>query len=345
MAPSNFVHGRESTRAAAVCLGCLAAVGGWLAAGGCVAAGRGTAAAEASARVAAFFRRPQDPRRYWLHAYETPAGPVWVGGNRLHPNQIARLQFVAPPTRGAPPAPVVEARGREPPVFPALVDTSARECWAEFDAAVELGMIPLGPAQDRRLPAHVREETPGHLCVLSTLRLGELRVETALFHVPARAGPLGNIGRGVERPPPRLVLGCELLTALHYVRLDYRAGTVTLSSTSPYRVSSKRFVAEAPLELVAGAWGARGLLDGVPVTFLFDSAGDFEVAVAEPDARTARQVTLGDLVVRDVALADARALGLGLPQCPRIGRRLLSRFVVTFDPKMQKVFFERPGGV
>lgn len=292
-------------------------------------------------RLQMFFQRARDPRTFWLHVYDSPDGPVFVGAHRLHPNQVATLPIIARAGRGAVPAPVVLVRGQDETPYAALIDTGSKESWADFSAAVELGVVPLGPPAYTRKPTHVNDPAEGYLCALPTLRFDALRVETALLYAQTMDGPLDMLARAAT-PRPRLVAGSDLLGELRYFQVDYRQSVVTLSSTMPYRPSEQQLVATVPIELAHGVLAAKGSLDGIPQTFILDTAGDFEVAARDPLDPVAKQVTLGDLVVRDVPVDDAAGLGLGLADCPRIGRRLLARFRVTFDCKLKLAYFERP---
>ena len=88
--------------------------------------------------------------------------------------------------------------------------------------------------------------------------------------------------------------------------------------------------------------------DHPPATQLYlisplDVAGDFELVMNEPPEAAIRRLSLGDLVFPPgVNVVSSMDQGLGTTTYPRIGRLLLSRFVVTFDFRGKRVYFERP---
>lgn len=57
---------------------------------------------------------------------------------------------------------------------------------------------------------------------------------------------------------------------------------------------------------------------------------------------TVERLSLGDLVILDALANAAQSYNLGMPETPRVGYELLSRFKVTFDFKRQVIVFERP---
>ena len=102
-------------------------------------------------------------------------------------------------------------------------------------------------------------------------------------------------------------------------------------------------IAALPLKEVEGAFATDGAIDGEKKTIILDSAGDFEVAMDNPPSDTLKQVSVGDLVFRNVKVVESKDQSLGLLSHPRIGRKLLSKFNITFAPKKKLVYFERPG--
>lgn len=229
--------------------------------------------------------------------------------------------------------------------FAGVLDTTTGRSWMEFDTALSVRAIPLGPPAYEYTPLHVNDAVPGYLGVLSKLRIGDAHVESALFAVRAARGNLGHLSRGITHPPISCVLGTDLIKAFEFVQVDFPNRRVVLSSTSGYSPEDAILVAAVPLEEVDGAFAADGVFDGKPARVVLDLAGDFEAARPDAPAAPLRQVSVGDVVFRQVRVADARKLALGLPDHPRVGRQLLSRFKVTFAPKQNLVYFERPGPV
>jgi hypothetical protein len=298
-----------------------------------------------------FFARAKDPRQFWITVYRSDQGPVFAGTHRLHPDQLTRLPFQPEQTpvllfQSAAEAslPLVKFDANRGNSYLALIDTSSAHNWLSFHTAQEIGVTPLGPPAYDTAPVHVQDNVRGFASVASTLRFDRLYVETAIVYARAAHGPMGLLARRPEKPWPELVVGVELLKALPFFQLDYPNRLAILSSTAVYAPDPNFLVATVPLRDVQGAFAAQGSLNGENRIFILDSAGDFEVAMANPPTNDLRQVSVGDLVFRQVKAVSMKSQGLGLSKYPRIGRQLLSRFKVTFAPAARKVHFEKPGG-
>jgi hypothetical protein len=288
-----------------------------------------------------FFSRAQDPRRFWLSIYESSTGPVFTGGYRLHPNQAARLPFES---RRSPWAPVFELQGRFDPKYTAMIDTTSKECWMAMDAALEIGLAPIGPPAYEQKPVHVVDEATSYLGVAGKLRLDKMHIENSLFYTRVTAQGLGPLARGIDRPEPEMVFGTDILSSFRYIQINYDKRYVTFSSTFPYEPHPDRLVAEAELEIVEGMYGARGRLEEEETFVVIDVAGDFGVAASGIDEGFVRHLSIGDLVLRHIPVENLGNTGLGFPQYPRIGRKMLARFTVTIDNNRRKIYFEKPRG-
>ncbi len=299
----------------------------------------------------AFFRGARDPRQFWLTVYESDAGPVVTGGNRLHAERFAHMPFVSSRSSTLP---LLEIRGRHPTEYAALLDTSSRGSWVDFDTARAVRATPIAPPLITKHAEHVADPNIGCLSVISTIRLENLRVESALFYVRMVDGPLGPLLRNVptdrkkerKRAPAPLeasfVLGCDWIKSFAFVQIDYPNRSVAFSSTRSYTPSEDHVIAVLPLREKNGIFAFRGTIDTEPVIFLLDSVGDYELAMARPADTRARRVTVGDLVFRNTDVVPLDEHHLGLPDHPRIGRKLLEHYRVTFDRSQRLVFFERP---
>ena len=89
-------------------------------------------------------------------------------------------------------------------------------------------------------------------------------------------------------------------------------------------------------------WAVDGMVDGQPGPIILDTAGDFELSVTNASVHLMKQLSLGDLVFRQVRAITSRDNGLEPQKYPRLGRQLLSRYKVTFDNLHSMVYFERP---
>lgn len=278
------------------------------------------------------------PETFGLTIYRSERGPIFAGGNRLHPGETARLPFA---TRDEP-TPIVPLQPREARGLRALVDTTSRDNWVTLAASAALRVTLLGPPPFQRNAVHAFDEFGGYAGAAYRLKLDEMDIESALFNVRAATGPLGQLARGRNAPRPDLVFGSSFLRSFAFVQLDFAARQAFFSATVPYQPEADRLLVSLPMKDVQGAIAVEGAWDGEPKLFLVDTAGDFHVAASEPSEDEARQISLGDLVVRRVPVTDSQQRGLGLLENPRIGLGLLSRYRVTFDFRKKLIHFERP---
>jgi hypothetical protein len=291
------------------------------------------------AQRAQLLKSQRAPELFGLTAYESEGGPIYVGGQRTHPGDLARLPF-ASDNRST--APLVRAGPNKAAGLCALLDTSARESWLSLQAAAAAGVRMLGPSPQPRRAVHVHDEAGGYISVAPHIKLDEIQVENVLFHVRAANGPLGPLARWETDPRPEAVLGGNLLRAFQFVQIDFPGRSAMFSATTPYAPDETRLVATAPLKDLRGAVGCEGSVDGEPADLVLDTGGDFACAMKDPPSAELRQVRIGDLVFRRVPVDNAFERGLDTPEHPRIGRALLSRYKVTLDFRRKLVYFEKP---
>jgi hypothetical protein len=234
--------------------------------------------------------------------------------------------------------------GREETIT-ALIDTSAARSWLDLATFTRVKATPLGPPAYDYTPKNVNDNIPGYACILTKLRFDQLHMENALFHFRAATGPLGYLARGEDHPAPSAILGCDILKAFAFVQIDYPNHSVVFSATSAYSPDGTNLIAALPLKEVDGAFAAEGMVDNEKKLILLDSAGKFEMAMDNPPSDKLKQVSMGDLVFRNVTVVSSKDRSLGLLSHPRIGRQLLSRFKITFVPKKKVVYFERPNQI
>jgi hypothetical protein len=291
---------------------------------------------------AALYKKARPPQVFGLTVYNSENGPFFAGASRLHPGQQTERPFMGKKDSLAP---VVGLNGRGEEGMPALLDTTAKDNWLTARAALQLGVVMLsGPGPYVSQPQHVYDEIGGLAGLAQQVSLENLLAENVVFHVRAATGPLGPLGRWASEPAPEVVLGTAFLRAFSSVQVDYPQRTLRFSATTRYPTPAPdRLVAALPLKDVQGALAVEGALDGDPITILLDVAGDFELVMNEPPEAAIRRLSLGDLVFPPgVNVVSSMDQGLGDTTYPRIGRRLLSRFVVTFDFRGKLVYFERP---
>lgn len=296
-----------------------------------------------------FFERARDPRRFWLTVYDSQRGPVFANADRLHHGQLDEVSFQPDQTamlvflpKKAASRPLIRFDDGKDQEFVALVDTSSERTWIDFDTAERLRATPLGPPAYEFTPHHVLDPMVAYASVVSRVRFHKLNVENFVVCVRAGYGGLSLLARGESRPRPVCVLGTDLLGVFEFVQLDYPRRAVVFSATSGYQPDKNRLLADVPLILAEGGMAVEAMVDGRTRTVMLDSAGDFEMITADPEGKVLRQIIIGDLVLRQMSLGSAA--DYGCPPLPhlRMGRHLLSRFVVTLVPKEKRVIFERP---
>lgn len=313
-----------------------------LLAGGCVTTPSNETKPLTDDQLRAVFGRAKDARSFWITVYTSPNKTAqFSGANRVHPEQIAERKFVKETESTAPMIDV--DNGREEKCV-ALIDTTTTRNWIDFPTFTRTKAIPLGPPAYDYTPRHVNDDVAGYACILTKLRFDQLHMENALLHFRSATGPLGPLARNENRPAPDIVIGCDLIKSFGFVQIDYPRHAVIIASTSEYAPDANTLIATVPLREMEGSFAADGAIDGEKQLFLLDSAGEFEIAMDNPSSDKLKQVSVGDIVFRNVSVVDSKGQGLGLLKYPRIGRQLLSKFKVTFVPKKKLVHFERPAG-
>jgi len=285
------------------------------------------------------FSQAKDARNFWVTVYQANKGVQFSGANRLHPGHVANLDFI---TELSSTAPIINADNGREETITALIDTSAARSWLDLATFLRVQATPLGPPAYDCTPKNVNESIPGYACILTKLRFDQLHMENALFHFRAATGPLGYLARGEDQPVPSAILGCDILKAFAFVQIDYPNHSVIFSATSEYSPDATNLIATLPLMEVEGAFAADGMVDSEKKLILLDSAGEFDMAMDNPPSDKLKQVSVGDLVFRNVTVVSSKDRSLGLLSYPRIGRQLLARFKITFMPKKKLVYFERP---
>ena len=292
------------------------------------------------AQLRSFFGKPEDPRRYAITMYSSDDGPVFVGANRLHASQQAVLPFMS--KRGDS-APVIAAGLKVEEALPFLIDTSAKDSWLRFESTEALQAKTIGMDHAYGItPRHVRDDILGYACLLTSLKFDTLSMENMIVYARTAIGPLGTMARNVERPPLEGVLGCNVLRAFATVQFDFHDRLITLTSTLPYHPKESQLLAAVPMADTEGVYTVNGMVDGKKETIILDTGGDFEIALPKMTLGPVKQVSLGDLVFRQVRTYTLRERGLEPDKTVRIGRGLLGRYKMTFDNLHYTVYFEKP---
>ncbi|HIE10050.1 MAG TPA: hypothetical protein EYP62_00370 [Kiritimatiellae bacterium] len=282
--------------------------------------------------------RMKDPRSFFLQVLPDESGGVVVGGNRLHPNEIARLRFISSKrTR----APVVAVSGIKTKPVTALIDPASTWSWMTLPTALELQATPLSgiPFQS---PGHVFDPAiSGVVCRVSTLLMDALSVESAL--VLATTTPsLGSLERGC-RPAPDMVIGAILLARLRSLVFDFRGMKFMAASTFPYRPDPAKLVGSGAFRWAGNLPLVEARVNGIPRELVFDPAGDYELLLPElREPATVRQLTIGDLVLRSVEAIPRPDPPPGASSYGRLGRRCFDDLRVIVVNPPGRIYFEHP---
>lgn len=282
------------------------------------------------------YKKQRTPELFGITVYPSDSGPVFAGSHRLHPGQMALAPFALLPGGGTP---IIAVNPGGSDTHPFLIDTSSRGNWITAQLAAECNLIPLGPPPYGMRAEHVADETGGFLLISQKTKIEELHAENCLYYMKAARGPLGFQARG--EGSVKGVLGTPFLRAFNYVVLDFPKGEAIFAASGDYRPEEADLIAKIPLTYVHGAVACEGALDGTPATFILDTAGAFGLTVTEPTEDVVRQISVGDYVARQVPVANSREFGLGLPEYPRIGREILSKFRLVLHFKKKLIYLER----
>lgn len=326
-----------------------------LGAGGCTTPDRLASVPLTQADVDQFLAGGRDARTYGITIYPAAAGTRFEFANRPRPERTTRLDFASPRSSHRP---IVKGQSAITDPFPILLDTSARQSWATLASARGLEYRVFAPPEGE-YANHVVAPIPGYAGVGNKLIFDKLHVESPVYYVAPAEGGLGALARAAERPdlPPDLaaqrekaaarlplVLGNETLRNFAYVRFDFPARAVVLSSTSAYKpIDAAVVVANLPMLDWRGRPAVQATLAGEPILLVLDTAGDFDLV--QPDARPTAgpvQLALGPRATAEVEIAAAADCGLPAEFPARLGLGVLADYAVTLDYKNRRVWFESP---
>lgn len=288
----------------------------------------------------------QDPRRHWLTMYETKAGPVFAGANRIHPNHVASMEFTGYAhmfrKHELETAPIIEVQNREGDLIPALVDTLSRENWISFPSFRCFAGIPLGPGLHKKTATHLINPVDGCLTLLPKLCVDKLHMESAIVYTVMTNALPKRLGRSLDRPAPEVLLGIPFLQALRFAQFDFPNQSLHFSTTRPYSPSKDNLLATVPFDRHADRIAFDGMLDGEKTTVYLDVAGAYELTSDTYENEIVNQLTLGNFVLRRLRMANGKRTGLSIKNGCSLGRDALMRYVITLDMKRRVMHVEKP---
>jgi hypothetical protein len=285
---------------------------------------------------AQLLKRAKAPQVFGLTAYTSDDGAVFAGVFRQHEGHVARVAFASDPATTTPAVKV----GDDALVM--LIDSSAAESWLTVEAVPSLRAVALaGPNPFERVPRHVFDTLGGFGAVVPKLTIDTLHVENALMYVRNARGPLGPLTRWEKTPYFDGVLGADFLRSFQFVRISLRGRYLVFSATDAYPPPATPLATLPTIDL-NDAIAIEAVINGEKTPVILDIAGDFEVAMSTTDLTAVRQISLGDLVIRQAQVDSAYELGFGRDTPVRIGRQLLERYDLVINNQGREVIFERP---
>lgn len=283
----------------------------------------------------ALTKRAKTPQVFGLTVYSSPEGAVFAGAYRVHEGQTVRLEFTS------------DKNSTTPTIMTEhenilLVDSSAGEGWLTVAAFEDMGGIPLKDAGlFEKTPRHVYDLNGGIAAIVPKVIFDTVHVESSIFYVRNKLGPLDLLARWEKSPPIVGVLGADFIRAFKFVRISLADRYLVLSATTEYPGTPAQ-VAAVPLVDKNGGLAVEAMVDGNKETIILDIAGDFEIANGAPAPGTIRQVSIGDVVFRQVESVPGAEIGLGLDPGFRIGRQLLEKYDLVFNNYGKQLILERP---
>jgi len=288
----------------------------------------------------AFTRLARDPREFAITiTLDENQTPRVVNAHRVRPDLVALVPLAGPEYSTLA---ILEGQiGPRPVRF--LLDPTSAGNWTSLERARKYGMVPLGPPLIYAQPDHVPELGRGALCVCPELQVDVMTVAAALFYARPIRGPLWPLARSADAHDVDAVLGWVFLRAFEYVSWEFSIRAVVFSSR-PLQLEPDhpRVLDRLPLLPGYNALAVNASVDGKIRPVLVDLAGDFEFVQEEPSLSPLRQVSLGEVVFRNVRVSSRTEQGLGFPNLSRIGLRLLSRFDVVLDNHRNELWILAP---
>jgi hypothetical protein len=273
-----------------------------------------------------------NPRSVGVIVYRSPSGPAFADTNRVHAGRVHEFTF-----KPGVPMLTVPATGRKE--WPVLLDTKSPSSWVTFSAAAALNIRPIGPVPIRLPPTHIDELNDGVAGIASSLTLGDMRLENALLYIYPGINQLGRIAR-VSTVNPPVVLGCDVLTAFSFVRIDFPQGKVTFSTTDAYRTNALTTLLETDFTITEEGLAVQGIMGDYRGPILIDTAGEYEIAISRPTRPDVPTLVIGDMTLRELRVTDAEFEGFGAESLPVLGVRALQDFSLVLDNQRSKLYLE-----
>lgn len=276
------------------------------------------------------------PQQFGFSIFSEQGGLAYSGGGRLHPNHFTSAKMLEENI------PVIKMRGRSKRnTMNVLVDTSSPVSWLEFATSQDFSAHILG-INDDVIPYRGTLNTGGikaYAGVITQVRIDHLFIENMPFYIRMARGSLGPLVRGIRKPNIDAIMGYDNLVSFEYIQFDLQNHLIKFSASVPYTPDTERLVDIARVVHAPGhGLAIEGKIDGQPTPIILDFAGDFTLARGDVKVAVTRSAQMGHL-----ALSNVPTLVLPVHDAPpRVGRKLLSPYLITLCNREGLVYFERP---
>ena len=283
-----------------------------------------------------YLSHAKPPQQYGFDVVQVRDGFTYLGRARLHPHNRTSV------TLKRDNLPVIAMRGRSKrDRMNVLIDVSSPSSWLEFSESQNFNAQFLG-LDDEVIPYRGGYNTGGvnaYAGVITQLRINTLFMENVPFYIRMASGSLGPLARGIRVPAVDAILGYDNLRSFEYIQFDLRNNRIVFSSDVPYTPTESLLMTTAKIINKPGyGLAIEGAIFDQPTPVILDFAGNFSFARGDVKVNITKQVSLGDIVFRQVPTLVLPAHN----SPPRAGRKMLAPYIVTICNRLGVVYFERP---
>jgi hypothetical protein len=288
-----------------------------------------------------FLSMAKMPQLYGFHVVNESNGIGYTGAARFHVNHMAKADFLHDEF------PVIKIRGRSRVNnLVMLIDPSTPDSFISYDKAIEFRAKPLG-VDGLTIPyrgVYNTGKATAYASVITQLRVHQFFFENVPVYVRMATGGVGPRARFIDEPQIEGVLGYENLRELAFIQIDYTNKKIYLSASIPYEAPEDALQAKIVTRKGYGLLVAGSIFDAergreIDTPVVIDPAGRYALARADTKSLTTRQLSLGELAIRNVETLPFNQIEYAFP---RVGYDFLSKYLVTICPQQGVVYFERP---
>ena len=286
-----------------------------------------------------FMASGRNPQIFGVRTFKTPFG---IGAKNAGNIKGARTDILEFKSSKKSPLPVIEVTTKGRNGRDMLIDTSSRKSWVSFPVAKEYGMVPAGKQPASYTARHVNGSKIAFLCIAPQIEFDKMTLTEGLFYALADHESLWPVSRDYRHDDIEMVLGCGMLKAFAFARIDFKNRSIVLSASDKYPLPNDRIVASAPIVWENGAVAIDCEIDGVEQTAYIDTGGAFQIARRNPESASARTVKIKDLVFPTPSISPAKDFLIDRREMPSLGAELFQDYIITIDMVEQMIHFEHP---